>query len=215
MKRILVITLAFMALSCSPRVERLQTGDLIFVGIPADYRIDGSMSDAIADATCPDSLNIIHTAIADVDEDGIWIIDATIKHGVDRHPLDTFLCDFTLNDGSYPTFIVMRLNDDSGAEAHVARAREFLGRSYNCSFTPCDTALYCTELVHDSYLNPDGSFIFGEAPMNFLAPDGTMPVYWEQLFELIGQTVPQGKPGTNPRAMMNESCIHEINVQIP
>lgn len=216
MKKIVLIAAALLALAaCNRKPQPLRNGDLIFVGIPADYSLEeDSMSDAIGAATSPGDLNIIHTAIANVDADGVWIIDATIKHGVDRHPLDTFLTDFTLKDGSLPEFIVMRLKDTTGVSASVERAKAFTGFGYNFTFTPCDSALYCTELVRDSYLTPSGDYIFSEEPMNFKAPDGTMPVYWEQLFDILGIPVPQGLPGTNPKAMSGEPCLKPVNVKL-
>ncbi len=214
-KIILILAAAAALLGCKRPADTLRTGDLIFVGIPEDYSIEeGSMSEAISASTSRGGLNIIHTAIADVAPDGIWIIDATLRHGVDRHPLDTFLTDFTLKDGSLPEFIVMRLRDTTGVGASVRRARSRTGLAYNCSFVPCDTALYCTELVHDSYLDATGNPVFGEAPMNFLAPDGTMPLYWEQLFGILGIPVPQGVPGTNPRAMSEEPCLQTVKVTL-
>ena len=85
------------------KAETLATGDLLFVGIPGDYNLEG-ISSAIADATGYGDTNFIHTAIIEVDGDGqAWIIDATLKRGVARYPIDTFLTDFTLNDGSLPT----------------------------------------------------------------------------------------------------------------
>lgn len=212
MKKILLITAAIMAVAaCCRKPQSIRNGDLVFVGIPADYSLSDSLSEAIAEATSPGELNIIHAAIANVDADGVWIIDATIRHGVDRHPLDTFLTDFTLKDGSLPEFIVMRLKDTTGVSASVNRAKAFTGLKYNMAFVPCDTALYCTELVRDSYISPKGEYIFPEAPMNFCAPDGTMPVYWEQLFDILGMPVPQGVPGTNPRAMMEDKSLRRIN----
>ncbi|MBQ9462412.1 MAG: hypothetical protein IJU68_02000 [Bacteroidales bacterium] len=210
MKRLYILSLLIVLAACTTRPAQLRTGDLIFVGIPENYRIAGSMAEAISVSTNQDSLNIIHTAIADVRGDSVWIIDATIKHGVDRHPLDTFLNDFTLKDGSYPRFIVKRLKDNKDAERYVERARGYTGLGYNRCFVPCDTALYCTELVRDSYRRPDGSYIFSEAPMNFKAPDGTMPEYWTELFAILGMDVPQGIPGTNPRAMMEEECLKYV-----
>ena len=216
MKKILLIAATVLSMAACCRKDSIQKGDLVFVGIPIDYSLaEDSMSEAIGASTSPGELNIIHTAIADVDPDGsVWIIDATIKHGVDRHPLDTFLTDFTLKDGSYPEFIIMRLKDTTGVSASVERAKTFTGLQYNVSFTPCDSARYCTELVRDSYLTPDGYFIFSEAPMNFLAPDGTMPVYWEQLFDILGIPVPQGVPGTNPKAMSEEPCLKKVKVSL-
>ena len=212
MKRILIILAAVSVLAgCTP--EGLRNGDLVFVGIPADYTI-GGISDAIGAATSRDSMNIIHAAIAEVQGDSVWIIDATLRHGVDRHPLDTFFCDFTLKDGSLPQFTVMRLKGCKDAGKYVKNAKRHLGKSYNNSFMPCDTALYCTELIRDSYVRPDGGFIFSEAPMNFRAADGTMPVYWEELFAILGVPVPQGVPGTNPKAMMSEACLRPVDFDL-
>ena len=205
-----------LAASCARQPESLQTGDLIFVGIPADYSLDdNSMDAAIADATgSPDSLNLIHVAIAEVEGDQTWIIDATIKYGVDRHPLDTFLTQFTLKDGSYPVFEVMRLKDDKVAETAVERAKSFVGTSYDVAFLPDNGALYCTELVQVSYLTDDGARIFASAPMNFKNAEGEFPVYWQQLFALIGQQIPQDIPGTNPQAMARDPQLKPVNVSL-
>lgn len=196
---------------------QLRTGDLIFVGIPVDYSLDSdSMAGAISDATGNDGeLNIIHVAVAEVQGDSCWIIDATIKHGVDRHPLDTFLTDFTLRDGSYPVFKVMRLRDDSRAQEFVDNTRKFLGQPYDSAFLPDNGAMYCSELVYESYLTPDGGHIFSEAPMNFLDDEGTMPVYWEQLFGMLGMEVPQGIPGTNPRQMSQDPVLVSVKLDFP
>ncbi len=108
MKKIFVfLALAASLACCTSRPEALRTGDLVFVGIPADYSIEAdSMDDAITAATGEKGqMNLIHVAIAEVQGDSTWIIDATIRHGVDRHPLDTFLRDFTLKDGSLPVFV--------------------------------------------------------------------------------------------------------------
>ena len=202
MKHLLIAASCALALfaSCIPQAERLQTGDLIFVGIPADYDLDADSMDS---------------AIAEVDADGqVWIIDATIKYGVDRHPLDTFLRQFTLRDGSLPTFEVKRLRDDSRAEASVRNAKQYLGLPYDVTFLPDNGAYYCTELVYDSYLDEDGKPLFHAAPMNFRNADGEMPRYWEQLFARIGQSVPQGVPGTNPQAMSEEPTLRSVNAAL-
>ena len=190
----------------------LRTGDLVFVGIPSDYSLgDGSMAGAIGEATGGgDSLNIIHVAILEVAGDSTWIIDATIKRNVDRHPLDTFIRDFTLKDGSLPTFIIKRLKDPAGAEKFVENAKSHLGEPYDAAFLPDNGALYCSELVRDSYVAEDGTHLFAQAPMNFKDADGQMPLYWQQLFDLLGMPVPQGVEGTNPRAMCGESILETV-----
>ena len=215
MKRILpVFFILFLAFSCSQHKNRLQNGDLIFVGLPVGYHSEnGSMDEAISSATGENgALNLIHVAIAQVKADSIWIIDATIAHGVDRHPLDTFLKDFTLRDGSYPTFIVKRVQGVD-ADAAVERAMSFCGRAYDVRFLPDNEDLYCTELVQKSFLDAAGKPVFESEPMNFRAPDGTLPPYWEWLFGQLGMEVPQGLPGTNPQKMAAAACLVDIPVK--
>ena len=216
MKQIFLILIALLAaFSCTHKPERLQNGDLIFVGIPMDYVAEsGSMDEAISSATGEDGrLNLIHVAIAEVKADSIWIIDATIAHGVDRHPLDTFLKDFTLRDGSYPEFIVKRVKGVD-TDAAVKKAQTFCGRAYDVRFLPDNEDLYCTELVQKSYLDAAGKPVFESEPMNFRAPDGSMPHYWEWLFGQLGMEVPQGVPGTNPQRMSEAACLLDVPVTI-
>ena len=213
MKKYKLLILGLLAISCSTRPQ-IQSGDLLFVGLPADYSLDdSSMSSGIAAATGDGSgINWIHTAILDVDDEGTWIIDATIKRGVARYPLDSFLVDFTLKDGSYPTFEVMRLKD--GPRDLVENAKKFIGRPYDVWFLPDNEAMYCTELVRDSYLSEDGSPILPAAPMNFKGADGEFPPYWQQLFGLLGQPIPQGLPGTNPQDMRKSPLLEKVDVSI-
>ena len=206
----LVLALALLAGCATNQPDQLRNGDLVFVGLPMDYDAEGTMDAAISAATgAPGELNLIHTAIVEVKADSVWIIDATIKHGVDRHPLDTFLTDFTLRNGSLPEFIIMRVKDVD-ADAAVARACTFCGRGYDTCFLSDNEELYCTELVQRSYLDAQGKPVFESRPMNFLAPDGTMPPYWEWLFGQLGMDVPQGLPGTNPQDMSKSPNLEKI-----
>ena len=78
------------------------------------------------------------------------------------------------------------------------------------AFLPDNGALYCSELVRESYLGPEGEYLFDEAPMNFLDAEGEMPLYWTQLFALLGMDVPQGVPGTNPQAMSESGLLKKL-----
>lgn len=216
MKRIWLIGIVLLlAAACGRPVSHLQNGDLVFVGLPLDYDAEtGSMSAAISSATGQEGgLNLIHVAIAEVQADSVWIIDATIAHGVDRHPLDTFLTDFTLRDGSYPEFIIKRVQGVD-ADAAVERAKGFCGRAYDVRFLPDNEDLYCSELVQKSYLDASGAEVFDSEPMNFQAPDGTMPPYWEWLFGKLGMDVPQGLPGTNPQRMAESAALMDLPVRL-
>lgn len=74
LSRITLLVLVLLAgFSCKKTQEpavaepRVETGDLLFVGIPVNYG-DGDMAQAIADATSSgDSINFIHAAILEVD----------------------------------------------------------------------------------------------------------------------------------------------------
>lgn len=210
MKKIFFFSAMLLALACTPKVKQgIKTGDLLFVGIPADYSLDeDSMGSAISAATGEGDLNIIHVAILEAEGDSIWVIDATIKHGVDRHPLDTFLTDFTLKDGSLPVLEVRRLEDAELARRGAERAKQYLGKPYDVHFLPDNDAWYCSELVHDSYLDDAGKPVFPESPMNFKDAAGEMPVYWEQLFALLGEPVPQDVPGTSPQGLRADPLLH-------
>ena len=50
--------------------------------------------------------------------------------------------------------------------------------------------------------------------MNFKDADGNFPVYWQQLFERLGQPIPQDVPGTNPQAMSKEPALRPVAVEI-
>ena len=222
MKKIFFVIFVLAALcSCSPRLTRevpyglgaprLKTGDLIFVGRPVCYDNGGgeTMDEAIASSTGKEgAVNLIHVAIAEVKKDSVWIIDATLAHGVDRHPLDTFLKDFRFRGGE-PVFIVKRPKGVD-VKAAVKRAKTYCGRAYDVRFLEGNEDLYCTELVQLCYLDKDGRQIFKSEPMNWLAPDGTMPAYWERMFGYLDMPVPQGLPGTNPQRMSESDRLQPV-----
>lgn len=216
MKKLILIFAALLALAaCRQEKPGLRNGDLVFVGIPLDYSVEDDSMDAAITAATGDTvgLNLIHAAILEVDADSVFVIDATLRRGVDRHPLDTFLTDFTLKDGSLPELIVKRVKGVD-TDAAVEKAKTFCGRAYDLYFLPDNEELYCTELIQRSYLDASGAEVFDSEPMNFRAPDGTMPVYWEWLFGLLGIDVPQGLPGTNPQRMSEAACLEDVSVSL-
>ncbi len=200
---------------CGRSVEpALRSGDLVFVQIPADYDLeDDSMAGAIGASTASsgDALMTVHVAILEVERDSVWVIDATIKHGTDRYPLDTFLRDFTLRDGSLPVFEIKRASVSAAqAREFVQNAKRYLGQPYDVHFLPDNGAMYCSELVYNSFVTRDGVHLFSEYPMNFRDADGQMPLYWTQLFALLGEEVPQDIPGTNPQRMSSEPVLRSV-----
>lgn len=208
----LVCMIACQKAADEPVEPLIETGDLLFVGIPRSYE-ENSMSSAIVEATSKgDTVNFIHAAILEVDSlNAVWIIDATLAHGVDRHPLDTLLADFMLQEpGSVETFEVWRLKDNHCAARCVRHAKAMLGEPYDLSFRGANGQHYCTELIYDAYVDDAGNPIFESIPMNFKDKEGNMPVYWENLFAQLGEPVPQGEPGTNPQMMRESPALVKV-----
>ncbi|MCQ2263626.1 MAG: hypothetical protein MJZ70_05020 [Bacteroidales bacterium] len=195
----------------------IQTGDLLFVSLPINYNLSDttwltkSMNELNAGKT---TANIIHVAILEVDNDGVWIIDATLKHGVARYPLDTFLTDFTLPNGMLPRFDIMRLKKDKNAALYVLQAKKFVGREYDVDFQSDNQAQYCSELVYNAYISPQGKHLFKEGIIDFSCADGNTPLYWEQLFALIGKKIPNGNRGTLPQTMMKSSRLKRVGIRL-
>lgn len=207
--------IALIALSCARQPDTLQTGDLVFMGIPQDYSIsEESMDGAISAATGDSGLNLIHVAIIEMADDGPYIIDATLKYGTDRHPLDSTIRQFTLKGGEQPVYIVKRLKDNKLAKEWIEKAKSFCGQPYDMRFLPDNGAMYCSELVRESFLGAEGEYLFDEKPMNWKNEKGEIPVYWTQLFALLGMDVPQGVPGTNPQDMFKSPLLETVDVDI-
>ena len=200
LKKILLVLALTLALSaCHSPVDRLRTGDLLFVGSSEGA---GSMDEAIVAATG----NLTHVAIIQVDQAGMpWVIDATPKRGVSRYPLDSLI-----QANPEAAFLVKRLKDTTGVSSFVENALRYLGDPYDLTFLPDNDAYYCSELVRDAYRRPDGSYLFDATPMNFLSPDGSLPTYWKELFERLDMPVPQGILGTNPQDMSRLPLLRDV-----
>lgn len=193
------------ACTCLPTGPDLRTGDLLF------QCGTGTMTEAIVDATGRDeALNFTHVGIAVIGERGDSVLEATSDGGVRMTALDDFLNKSAKLNGR-PAVVAKRLNDTTGVAAAVRRARTLLGLPYDYSFRPDNGHYYCSELVYESYRHPDGSPRFTARPMNFRAPDGTLPRYWAELFERLGEPIPEGVPGTNPNDMSRDVQLHEVH----
>ncbi len=216
MRHILYIGM-LLSIACSHRQDdpMLQTGDLLF------QCGTGTMTEAITDATGrSERLNFTHVGIVlHSPTNGAHprqgcatdsVLEATTEGGVRIVPLEKFLARSARIDDR-PAVAAMRMHDTAGIAASVARARKVLGASYDYSFRPDNGRYYCSELVYDHYLRPDGTHCFTARPMNFRAPDGTMPRYWVELFERLGEPIPEGLPGTNPNDLSQEESLCEIH----
>ena len=201
---IYIATLIF-AFSCAEKPPQIKTGDLLF-----QVGAESAMSRAITTATQSDStLNFTHVGIAIATSGADSVLEATSDGGVRIVALETFL-EGSARIGDHPAVVAMRLRDTSGLAASVNRARNFIGLPYDYVYRPDNNRMYCSELVWESYRDSLGERIFPARPMNFRTADGTMPVFWIELFAKMGEPIPEGVPGTNPNDMARDPHLEEI-----
>jgi len=204
--RTLILYIGILAgAACTQQREQLRSGDLLF-----QVGRESVMGGAIKAATGNDcELQFTHVGIAVIGDRADSVLEATSDGGVRMTALQEFLNKSARPDGR-PLVVAKRLKDTAGVAAAIARARTFLGQPYDYSFRPDNGKLYCSELVWESYLAPDGSRIFPARPMNFRAADGSMPPFWSELFAKLGEEIPENVPGTNPNDMARDTALTEV-----
>ena len=196
--------LLFVFACSSPKTDGIRTGDLLFCGYqeaPGDSTAAGAIAASIG--------GFVHVAILEVQGDSTWVIDATMKRGVSRYPLDTLLSDYLTTDGLEPVLVVKRLKEGF-REEFIEKAKTFLGVPYDYYFMPDNGKMYCSELVQECYRGPGGEFLFDSKPMNFKDSEGKFPAYWIRLFSELGEPVPQDMPGTNPQDMSESPLLEDV-----
>ena len=212
---------AFTVISCRTSTTEVvlsdtsfMNGDLIFVAKPAnlDNPADtADMGSAIVAATGDSNVqNYIHVAIVERSGDSVFIIDATIKRGVARYPIDTFFTDFRNPDGTPLRFDVMRLKEWDNMDLFISNAKRYVGQGYDLYFKPDNDMQYCSELVRNAYRVNDSLYLFDEAPMNFKNANGSFPPYWIKLFDGLGSPIPQDVMGTNPNSMSRSQLLRHV-----
>ena len=210
----LLLTLA-LATSCNPftqqantNVNGIQTGDLIFVVLPVGY---GADSVDIAAGNQYDSTEalIAHVAIAERVGDSLYVIDATLAHGVDCHPIDTLFATFTLGDGRQPRYDLYRLIDTTGVHQFIKNAKRYCGQAYDVTFDLTTKEQYCSELVRNSYVL-NGDTLFGTSPMDFCASNGAVAPLWRHLFGLLNTPIPQGVTGILPSDILKDEHLELV-----
>ena len=58
-----------------------------------------------------------------------------------------------------------------------------------------------------SFLDSAGNHLFEAVPMNWRAPDGTIPQYWVDHFRRLDAPIPEGLPGTNPTGLAGSALL--------
>lgn len=196
--------------SCHPHPFRPAMGDLLF-----QINDSTAMTSAITSTTAINApLPYSHVAIAlgPSPSGADSVIEATSEGSVRIVALEDFIRSSAhMGSGGYGC-VVMRLRDTTSI-AHRAthNARQYLGQPYDYSYRPANGKMYCSELVWESYLTPTGAHLFGARPMNFRDSHGNLPSFWIELFEQLGEEIPEGIPGTNPADLSRDTLLREVH----
>ena len=194
MKRHSILALALLlATTANAQWEHLQSGDLIFV------RDTSGMGQAVQQTTG----QYTHVALVERSGDTLFIIDATPTLGVSRRHLSPLTFHLSPCD-------VYRLTISFDTTAVISRAHNFLGQPYDNAFMHDNGALYCSELIYECFLDSAGNHLFEAIPMNWRAPDGTIPQYWLDHFNKLNTPIPEDLPGTNPTAISRSPLLRKL-----
>ncbi|MDR2650979.1 MAG: hypothetical protein LBC68_01515 [Prevotellaceae bacterium] len=203
MKKIILLIGLFVGATSIFAQFNLQSGDLLFqVGKST------TLTDAIAQVTSgADSVNYTHVGIVSVENDKVFIIEATAPK-VRKVIIDTFLNDARKISGK-PIVAVGRLQSkyfDIIPQA-IKNAETYLGKSYDYVYSPDNDEYYCSELVYLAFKNKKGKPIFKAKKMTFCDDKGNMNVSWIQHFAKYKAPIPEGRKGTNPGEMSKSKEI--------
>lgn len=174
----------------------LQSGDLLFLN-----ENQSAMEQAITASTG----EYTHVALVERDSaDGVWVIEASPKYGVQRIPYSQFERENNL--GFFGGNIdIYRLTVPFDTAAVIARAKSLVGKPYDDVFLPDNDTYYCSELIQVAF-----GGIFPSKPMNWRNAEGNLPEYWIKHFEKLGIPVPEGVPGTNPTDMSRSPLLKRL-----
>lgn len=188
---------------CTDSLTDIRPGDLLF------FCDTAGMGAAVRESTG----EYTHVALVERVDDTIWIIDATQRYGVCRHVLAPGCGETRFPD-------VYRLQEPyvCSVEQFLRRAQSFIGQPYDNAFLPDNGAMYCSELIYESYVladdDEDGKegggdkHLFEAKPMNWRDAHGELPKYWETHFRQLGIPVPEGVLGTNPTDLSRSTILY-------
>lgn len=176
-------------------VPHLREGDILFQRLPC-----GSLCDAIVETTpCTAEFPFNHCGIFRYTNGQPVVVEA-----IGGNVRETPLLSFTQRDTAI-RLSIGRLTEQSVAENAARKSGQYLGRPYDDAFLPGDSALYCSELVWESFQRPTGS-VFSLKPMTFRSGGRTHPG-WVEYYMKLGAAIPEGEPGINPCGIAGSSAV--------
>lgn len=186
--------------------SQLAEGDIILQRIPC-----GNLCQAIIETTpCQENHPYNHCGIVHIKNGQAVVIEA-IGKAVKETPIDTFL-----KREKTGTISIARLKKKyrKAIAPAVVKATAYEGTPYDNVFLPGDNALYCSELVWETYKQPNGQPMFPLQPMTFKSPKtGETYPAWTDYYKDLNQPIPEGQPGINPCAIANAPQVELLQLK--
>lgn len=206
---ILGITILLVACNYTQNTFGLKNGDLLFsVGEGGSDLLIAIQNSTSKEAELPFS----HVGIVKVENDGIYVLEATTNGGVVKTELDSFLSESANNNGKY-LVAVGRLKPpyQYTIPNAISIAEKNLGKEYDYEYDENNDSFYCSELIRYSFTDSLGKAIFEPLAMSFSNKAGTeIDPYWVEHFEKLNIPVPEGQSGTNPVDMSKSPTLEIV-----
>ncbi len=192
--------------------NELHNGDLLFNVTDTTSASDFAKS-IVGSTKGIDHLQVSHVAMVCIEDSGVYVLEATARHGVWMTPLADYLADADKDEDGRPMVLVGRVKEDFDVDATIRNAKAFLGLEYDFVFSPTDDEMYCSELVQKSYVDKEGKLIFGTIPMSFHDEEGRILPYWIHYYLKRDLDVPEGEPGSNPGQLSRDSKVEIMRIE--
>lgn len=193
--------------------DNLRNGDLLF-NVSDTTNASNFAKSIVSSTSGIDKLKVSHVAIVCKEDSGIFVLEATSKHGVWMCSLEDYLSEADKDENGVPMVFVGRVKKGLDVKATIRNAKSYIGKQYDYIFSPTDDEMYCSELVQKSYVDKKGNPIFEPIPMSFHDDRGRILPYWIHYFLKRDLDVPEGEPGSNPGALSRDKKIKVFKLYI-
>lgn len=203
-----LFTLFIFLVNCSFAVTannfKPQIGDLLFQDLDC-----GTLCNGINQVTHGvNNTYMSHVAMVYSIKSGNVMVVEAVSKGVILAPLDKFLS-YSHDKNNNPMVIEERLKPQY--QYLIPKAIIFthnqLGKPYNSTFRPNkNKSFYCSSLIYQAFMTANnGKPFFENHAMSFNDPQtGKITNAWQNYFQELHTTAPEGEIGTNP-GMMSRS----------
>ena len=121
------------------------------------------------------------------------VIDAHPNTGVAIRSFNEFAKDST-------RIITCEIANQEILPAAITRALKLIDRPYNYTFCPSAYGIYCSQLITETFLYPNGKRYFNLYKMRF---DDI--AYWKKYYAEFGLNVPHGTMGSHPQQILEQA----------